>query len=106
MKVLIVYENIPESTDTFIVEANEAEVADLKLAHGNYVNVSEGEDIEAAMHRISLRLGSEQYATADDCEACNLNVADIAKWNGSNVVGPIDVNEQGIGLVIVTGFYM
>lgn len=106
MKVLIVYENIPESTDTFIVEANEAEVADLKLAHGNYVNVSEGEDIEAAMHRISLRLGSEEYTTAEDCAACQLAEADIAKWNGSNVTGPISVVDSGIEMVVVTGFYM
>lgn len=106
MKVLIVYENIPESTDTFIVEADEAEVRDLKLAHGNYVNVSEGEDVEAAMHRISLRLGSEEYATAEDCAACNLDVGDAAKWNGSSVTGPINAAELGIGLVIVTGFYM
>lgn len=106
MKVLIVYENIPESTDTFVVEANEAEVADLKLAHGNYVNVSEGENIEAAMHRISLRLGSEEYADADDCAACNLAREDAAKWNGLNVTGPIDVADSGIEMVVITGFYM
>lgn len=34
-KVLIVYENIPESTDLFIVDANECEVKDLELSHGN-----------------------------------------------------------------------
>ena len=45
-RVLIIYENIPESTDLFIVDANESELADLKLCHGNYTNAVDNEEIE------------------------------------------------------------
>lgn len=42
MKVLMVYENVPESTEIYIFDANEDEVNDLKLSHGNYTNAKEG----------------------------------------------------------------
>ncbi len=49
MKVLMVYENVPESTEIYIFDANEDEVNDLKLSHGNYTNANCDESIEKAL---------------------------------------------------------
>jgi hypothetical protein len=54
MKVLIVFENVPETTDLFIVEANEEDLKDLRLSHGNYINSVDNEDIENAISRVNL----------------------------------------------------
>lgn len=50
MKVLMVYENVPESTEIYIFDANEDEVNDLKLSHGNYTNANCDESIEKHYH--------------------------------------------------------
>lgn len=107
MKVLIVYENIPESTDMFIVEANERDLFDLKLSHGNYANACDNDDIEQAMARLSIRLADEK-PFPDTVEWCGSQAEDIGKWSGCKVDGssPVIVTESGIEMVIVTGFCM
>ncbi|MBJ8812626.1 hypothetical protein I5378_21785, partial [Citrobacter koseri] len=63
MKVLIIFENVPETTDLFIVDADENELNDLRLSHGNYINSVDNEEIENAISRVNLRLGeSGDYA--------------------------------------------
>lgn len=80
-RVLIIYENIPESTDLFIVDANESELADLKLCHGNYTNAVDNEEIEKALSRVDARLGSKDSAIAENTAWCGIDPNDVAKWN-------------------------
>lgn len=44
MKVLVIYELIPEDTKMYLVEANGADLERLKAAHGVYVNYSDDDD--------------------------------------------------------------
>lgn len=108
MKVLIIYENIPESTDIFVVDADDSEISDLNLCHRNYINVSEGDGVEMAMDRVSLRLGSAENITQEDCERCLLALSDAAKWNKCIIDSdkPINIKDSDIDLVFITGFYM
>lgn len=106
MRVLIVYENIPESTDMFIVDAHGQELEDLRMAHGNYVNAIDNEETEKAMARISLRLGSKESDNAKIREWCGLEESDVAMWEFTGLTNPepISVPDSEIDMVIVTGF--
>lgn len=108
MKVLIVFENVPETTDLFIVEANEEDLKDLRLSHGNYINSVDNEDIENAISRVNLRLGSPNDYSAKAATECGLAHEEVGKWDGSAVdTGePILVYEGRIEMVVVTGFIM
>lgn len=108
MKVLIVFENIPETTDLFIVDANDEELNDLRLSHGNYINSVDNDDIENAISRVNLRLGSPGDYSAEAADECGLSHEDVGKWDGSAVDNgePILVYEGRIEMVVVTGFMM
>lgn len=106
MRVLIVYENIPESTDMFIVDAHGQELEDLRMAHGNYINAIDNDDIEKAMARISLRLGTKESDNPETREWCGLKESDVAMWQFTGLTNPepISVSDSEIDMVIVTGF--
>ncbi|HHK5661561.1 TPA: hypothetical protein ACQVJ5_003939 [Serratia marcescens] len=107
-RVLIIYENIPESTDLFIVDANESELADLKLCHGNYTNAVDNEEIEKALSRVDARLGSKDSAIAENTARCGIDPNDVAKWNFPAIerYDPIYIKDFGIDMIVVTGFVM
>lgn len=108
MKVLIVYESIPESTDLYIVDASESEVEFLKLCHGNYQNVADDEKIVDALDKLFILLGSPEWMDQEDCERLMIPVADASKWHGCKFESSEQINiaEHKIEMVIVTGFYM
>lgn len=56
MKVLIVYENIPESSDIYIVDVAVEDWQWMKLTHGNYVNADMSEEEDAACQKLSTLL--------------------------------------------------
>ncbi|MDR8480293.1 hypothetical protein ACUNE0_23290 [Serratia sp. IR-2025] len=109
-KVLIIYESIPESTNLFIVAANESELADLKLCHGNYTNAVDNEEIEKALSRVDARLGSKDSAIPENISWCGIDPKDVAKWNFPAIEienhGPIYIKDFDIDMVVVTGFVM
>lgn len=44
MKVLVIYELIPEDTKMYVVEAEGEELEKIKAAHGVYVNIDEDDE--------------------------------------------------------------
>lgn len=85
MKVLVIYECVPETTTTYIIEADDATVGDLKQAHGNYIGSVDNDDIEEAIFRIS------ELVSLDSATVCN---------------GPVMIAESGVEMVVITGHIM
>lgn len=108
MKVLIIFENVPETTDLFIVDADENELNDLRLSHGNYINSVDNEEIENAISRVNLRLGNSGDYANDAADECGLKIEDIGKWNGSGIdkSEPVLVYDGRIEMIVITGFIM
>lgn len=108
MKVLMVYENVPESTDIYVFDANDDEVADLKLSHGNYTNAVDDEDIEKALSRVLVRISDPKDCDDDWLSYCGAGKADAGKWRESKVDNStaIIVKDSGIEMVVVAGMIM
>lgn len=109
--VLIVYEEVPESTKMFLVKANLHDEQFLNLAHGNYINIECDDSTEKAMTAISLFLGSREDISDIDTNAAieaGISTDEIGKWHGTGVDydGMVDVVKMGIDAVIVTGFIL
>lgn len=108
MKVLIVYENIPESTDMFVVEANDNELCDLRLAHGNYSNAVDNDDVEQALSRVLIRISDTRDVDDEWLAYCGAQEADIGKWLPGKIdmKDPVDIAGFGIEVLVVTGMVM
>lgn len=110
--VLIVYEMVPETTEMYLVQANDTDQRFLDLAHGNYVNAECDECTQKAMDAINLFLGSPKDITESDREyaiECGILLEEIGKWHGKNVMydrSMVDVAERKIDAVVVTGFIL
>jgi len=85
MKVLVVYENVPESTDFYSMEVNDGELKKLRLCHGYYINGEMPPASEKACNWLSTFLEGKE----------NIKLA-----------GGVPVNIQDHDLLIHTGFLM
>lgn len=81
MKVLIVYENVPESTDIYLVDIEEADWQWMKLTHGNFINASMSDEEEAACQKLNEFLENKEKYTVKE-----------------------PVVAEGIAYVLLTGF--
>jgi hypothetical protein len=82
-KVLIVYENIPESTDLYLLNVSEDDLKWMSKCHRHFINFEMPEDAEKACQKLSDYLEGKQ------------------KLNDN---GPVDLKD--CDLLIVTGFGM
>lgn len=90
MKILIVYEEIPESTKVYSEDVTAEEWAWMKLTHGNYVNAdADSEEAEEACTKLSDWLVDKKPAS-DSGEQSE----------------PILLRGVGYDYVIVTGFIL
>lgn len=107
MKVLMIYENVPETTDAYLIDTtDEMQIQDLRLAHGNYLNAAENDEIDSALQRINFYL-------------CDTVTDAFAEWVGlPKYIGgdwvkfklpttqPIDIKDMNVDLLVITGFIM
>ena len=109
MKILIIYENIPESTDYFIcdVEPDSQDLLDFKWSHHNYVNDVDNEGLDKVLMRVYYRLyglseGEPLYAV----DWCHIENQEIGKYKNSklDIKDMLDVKFLNIDYVVVTGF--
>jgi hypothetical protein len=66
MKILIIYENIPESTFIYSVEVTEEEWSWIQLCNGGYINGDSSPEQEDACNRLARWLGDKQELTPED----------------------------------------
>ena len=59
MKVLVVYENIPESTDFYLLEVSESDWVWMRKCHGRFMNVEGSENIQSELNKLYRRLEKE-----------------------------------------------
>lgn len=107
-KVLIIYEIIPETTEFFLVDADDTEVSELKICHGHYINVVDNENIEKALCRLSLRISKPDHVDAESLALSGLEPDKASVWQGCQlpITEPISVADSGIELIIFTGFVL
>lgn len=60
MRILIVYENVPDSTDLFVVDVTEAEWAWMRKTHLQYLNGTMPKSAEKACNQLSEWLTSKK----------------------------------------------
>jgi hypothetical protein len=85
MRVLIVYENVPESFDMYVLDVKEDDWLWLQKTHGNYINTDMPKDAEKACQKLIKLL--EKRKPLDKKE-------------------PVDIKDLRVTHVIVTGFVM
>lgn len=67
MKILIVYENIPESTHIYSVEVSDEDWQWMKLTHGCYINFDMPDENQTACEKLSEFLdGREKLFSTED----------------------------------------
>ncbi len=65
-RVLVVFENVPERTDFYALDATPTELEKLKLCHGNFINLDCGEESEDELNWLSTRLVEPDVRKIDD----------------------------------------
>lgn len=85
MKVLIIYEHVPEKTTFYSVEVDAQDWAWMKLTHGNFVNNDMPEEAEDACNKLSDWLTGKKPMDAPE---------------------PILMRGEGYDYVLHTGFLM
>ncbi|WP_186239470.1 hypothetical protein [Burkholderia gladioli] len=107
MRVLLVYQNVPESVDWFVVTDPSVEDLNiLHLAHGCFINASNSEETDLALDKISEFLcdPSRKYIySADYLEKAG---SDFGKWHSSKVEESDLPGTDAIDKVFTCGFLM
>jgi len=106
--VLVIYENIPESSEMYLVQADEETVEILKKCHGIYVNNNDDTtETQDATTKLSLMLGTR---SDDNLEwAANVGVPHQLVGMFSNCAvmseNPLEPTEK-LDMVIHTGWVL
>lgn len=93
LKILIVYEEIPESFKVYAVAATSDEWKWMQLTHGHYVNMDhDTEETEEACNKLSVWL--------EDKDPINGTIDD------PRTSGPILMRGENYDYVLITGFLL
>lgn len=109
MKVLVIYQNIPESTNIHIIDADGDDLEILKICHNCYVNGGDmTEEQEKATDKLNFFLSKPEYIDEAFATMVGLPVREGAKWWGTVLEDskPIDLSKYDVQLIICTGFLM
>lgn len=108
MKFLVIYENVPETTDSFVIETfDQVEINTLKLIHGHYINNEENEVILDICTQWYYKLyGEDRWANKEEYSKCGVEDADVGKYFKNKIDSKemISVKSLDIDYVVVTGF--
>lgn len=101
MRVLVVYEQIPESTTFAIVDVTKKQWSEIKAAHGVMVNVGDYTDEQ---YKANQRISDAFASNEDDCE--NKDYACVWKDEAITLELGQPIHAVGIKRVIVSGFML
>lgn len=108
MKFLIIYENVPETTDLFVVETSDSEeIKDLRGGHGHYINAEENEEILDNCTRWYYKLyGETTWADKEEYSKYGVQDNEVGKYFKNKIDSKemISVKSLDIDYVVVTGF--
>ena len=109
MKVLVIYNNIPESTNVHVIDAEGEDLEILKTCHNCYVNAGYMTDEqEKATDRLNFFLSNPEYIDDEFSKQVGLPIEQWGKWYETicSDSSPIDVSKESIELIVLTGFLM
>ncbi|MDN7700055.1 hypothetical protein QZM15_16415 [Burkholderia sp. AU44665] len=108
MKVLLVYQNVPESVDWLVVPNPSAEDLEiLNAAHGSFTNSCNTDDAtEAALDKISYFLCDPHQKDLYATDYLHKAGADFGKWYRFKIDEAELPNTAGIDKVFTCGFLM
>lgn len=109
MKVLMVYENIPESTDVYLIDTDNVEHLNaLKLSHGNYLNAAETDEIDIALNKINFFISNKDYITQEFADQVGEDISNGGQWLKFILPAtqPVDIKDMNVDLLVITGFIM
>jgi len=108
MKILIIYENIPETTDLFVLETSDSEeIKNLGIIHGHYINAEENEEILDNCTQWYYKLyGETTWADKEEYSKYGVQDNEVGKYfkNKIDYQDILDVKSLDIDYVVVTGF--
>lgn len=106
--VLIIFEEIPENINLYLVEADEETVEILKTAHGHYVNgCNNTPEQDRAVDIVNLMLGPRTDDNLAWAQESNIDHKYVGMYVNSNLVEKYPVEPTNkIDLVIRTGFFL
>lgn len=106
--VLIIFEEIPENINLYLVEADEKTVEILKTAHGRYVNGCDNTpEQDHAVDIVNLMLGPRTDDNLAWANESNIPHEYVGMYVNSNLVEKYPVEPTNkIDLVIRTGFFL
>ena len=101
MKVLLIWEEIPEDTKLYLInDPTEEQLKMLEGACNKYINF---DDITEAMDYLSAALTEEKYKNDPDIISSVKDKSVISIWSKCKVTAPIN---QQIDKVFISGFYL
>lgn len=106
--VLVIYEMIPETTELYLLKADDDILEILKTCHGRYVNSNDDEEgVSRALNILSLMLGAR---TDDNLEwASNMNIPHeyVGMFKDTSVMSkdPLQPLEK-IDMIVHTGWVL
>ena len=73
-KVLLVWEEVPEDTEVYVLELSDSDLKKIKKCHGAFINLENTSDVEKALDWLNKKLASAKwqkcrvYGSAKDYE--------------------------------------
>lgn len=106
MKILIVYELIPENTEFFLVDSDDQVILNvIKKCHGHYLNYECPENIQEALEILNLMLGERTDTDLEEANRMGIHQHLVGVLHGSKIEGkqaPLEFD--GPITVVHTGF--
>lgn len=110
MNVLLIWENVPESTDAYLIkDVSEEDLTRLQLAHGQLINNCDDEGIQPALDFINLYLGPIEYIeySREFMNEIGFDPTEYGKWNQyKKPFQALGVNIKDADLLILSGFLL
>lgn len=107
MKVLMIYEGVPERVKTYIMEVDEDDLYILYTAHAKYVNEDSNPEVKNALDKIKFFLSNKDCSSKQWADIIGEIESNCGKWVCSETYSmhPLDIKELDINLVFnITGY--
>lgn len=112
--VILIWENIPESTEVFLLkDLTEEEFDIVSKCHGMIINVNNDgtfPDKDLAVDKVNLYLTPEKYKDSSYSDEVLTEVGvtkeEVSKWDKFKITHGDLIPVEGYDLLVVSGFYM
>lgn len=101
MKVLLIYEGVPERVKTYIMEVDEDDLYILYTAHAKYVNEDSNMEVKNALEKIKFFLNKKDHPSKQWADAIGEIESNCGKWLGSETYSTIPLNIKGLDIDLV-----